>query len=418
MKIVVSAGSYKFHMAPLAAELGKAGFLSSFITAGWPIGWQKFVANLFPRSPGCQRFLDRYEAIPEQLVFSQPQTEFLLKIGDIFFRKFSQRWQQKIHRIAFWLYARGCRKVLVREAPDVYHYRNCYGLGSVDVSRKLNIVSLCDHSIAHPICLAWMESHSGAWPSQHEFIGIQNSLMPLYKQMEGDLCKADHLLVNSDFVKATCVHAGMDPARIHVVYLGVDDAFFETLARPATSKTSSRISLLYAGGWQRRKGVSDIVEALALCKSDWSLEIAGGMEPELKNSSVMKEFLSDTRVKYHGILPREKLGRLMQKHRIFLFPSYCEGSARVIFEAMAAGCFVITTPNSGSIIEDGVHGRLIAAGDIPAFSRAIQEAIENPEWVEDIGKRNAHLVESNYRQNNYASGVRSVYESILSQSIA
>ena len=46
----------------------------------------------------------------------------------------------------------------------------------------------------------------------------------------------------------------------------------------------------------------------------------------------------------------------MSRAEVFVFPSLAEGSARVVAMAMAAGCYVITTPNSGSVVRDGAMG--------------------------------------------------------------
>ncbi len=98
---------------------------------------------------------------------------------------------------------------------------------------------------------------------------------------------------------------------------------------------------------------------------------------------------------------------------IFVFPSYCEGSARVIFAAMACGCFIITTPNSGSIVRHMEHGLLVPAGDATALAQAIAWARESPDFVAKIGWLNSCLVRAEYRQDQYADKIRTVYRSIL-----
>ena len=50
-------------------------------------------------------------------------------------------------------------------------------------------------------------------------------------------------------------------------------------------------------------------------------------------------------------------------------PASVEGSARVVFEALAAGCYVITTPNAGSIVKDEVHGALVEPGSADGLPR-------------------------------------------------
>ena len=95
---------------------------------------------------------------------------------------------------------------------------------------------------------------------------------------------------------------------------------------------------------------------------------------------------------------------------VFVFPTLAEGSARVVFEAMAAGCFVVTTANAGSIVEDGVHGRLVAPGDPMALAAALRATAGDRETVARIGRANAALVARDYRQAEYGTRLFELYE--------
>ena len=64
-----------------------------------------------------------------------------------------------------------------------------------------------------------------------------------------------------------------------------------------------------------------------------------------------------------GHLPWAELAERMSLADVFVFPSFAEGSARVVSMAMACGCCIITTPNSGSIVQEKIHGNVVAPGD-------------------------------------------------------
>ena len=120
----------------------------------------------------------------------------------------------------------------------------------------------------------------------------------------------------------------------------------------------------------------------------------------------------DPRVRYHGVLSRTQLAGLLASAPIFVFPSLAEGSARVVFEALASGCYVITTPNSGSIVEDGVHGRIIPPGDPATLADAIREALAlGPEALSKIGASNARIVRERYRETQYGDNLVALYSS-------
>jgi len=409
MKSLVSNGGYKFHLAPLAAELEKRNCLAGLITAGWPSKWQRKIAEAFPSNAAWKRFLDRHEPISEQLIHSSFKTEILLKTGDLN-RKYSQKIQQLFHEKALNSYSKYAITVLEKIQPSIYHFRSGYGNESIVLSQTLEIPAVCDHSIAYPTIAEYMVKNQGEFPSGKELL-MESPLSRLFAK---DIQQADYIIVNSDFVKQTCVHAGINENLIFVVYLGIDNKFASYLpTKNDKKKHKEKPGLIYVGGWQKRKGVETLIEALSLGPQVESLIVAGGIDPELRSSKTHINFFNQPYVNYKGIVKRSDLPSLLADNSIFVFPSYCEGSARVIFEAMAAGCYIITTPNSGSIVKDGVHGAVVPPGDPVALASAINFALNNEHLVSEIGASNSDLVISSYNQKNYADNIINVYEKIL-----
>jgi glycosyltransferase involved in cell wall biosynthesis len=410
VRAVLSNGFNRFHLAPLAGEIQRHGALVGLLTAGWPKGWQRQLARTFPRSNAWKRFLDRKEAIEDALVNSFVISELLWNLS----RSIGSRLvlpQKTLEAWAFRSYAWRARTALGKLRPDLYHYRSCFGLGSVSTAKKLGVLNLCDQSIAHPRVLSYMVENQGRFPPQG---GVSPATL-IDRYMQLDLDQAEHVLVNSDFVKQTCVHAGMRPEKIHVIYLGVDEKFLEGVPVIDLAQIHRREkALMYAGGLQVRKGVWSLVEVFG-DHSRNSLTLVGNAEPALSNHPKILAFQSSKNLHFHGYLSRVELAKLMTLHSIFVFPSLCEGSARVIFEAMACGCYIITTPNAGSIVEDGVHGRLIPPGDANALAAAIDWAVANKDAVAEIGWRNAQLIRDDYRQCYYGEKVMALYHRLLHQ---
>ena len=61
-----------------------------------------------------------------------------------------------------------------------------------------------------------------------------------------------------------------------------------------------------------------------------------------------------------------------QQADIFVLPSIEEGSALVTYEAMACGLPVVTTPNAGSVVRDGVEGFIVSIRDPDALAERIE----------------------------------------------
>lgn len=144
----------------------------------------------------------------------------------------------------------------------------------------------------------------------------------------------------------------------------------------------------------------------------WTLEVAGTVAADVPRRG---ELMKDPRISVSGWLPREELAKRMAAAEVFVFPSLAEGSARVVFEALAAGCYVVTTRNSGSIVEDGIHGRLVPPGDPHRLATAIRGAAADRRQLAEVGRRNAALVRARYRQRDYGESLAALYEKLLSR---
>ncbi|MDQ7028789.1 MAG: glycosyltransferase family 4 protein, partial [Ardenticatenia bacterium] len=57
---------------------------------------------------------------------------------------------------------------------------------------------------------------------------------------------------------------------------------------------------------------------------------------------------------------------------VFVFPSLQEGSALVTYEALACGLPVVTTPNAGSVVRDGIEGFLVPIRDVEALAARLE----------------------------------------------
>ena len=62
---------------------------------------------------------------------------------------------------------------------------------------------------------------------------------------------------------------------------------------------------------------------------------------------------------------------------MFVLPSLAEGSAEATYEALAAGVPVVTTRAAGSVVRDGIDGRIVPERDPVALADAIAEIVED-----------------------------------------
>ena len=84
---------------------------------------------------------------------------------------------------------------------------------------------------------------------------------------------------------------------------------------------------------------------------------------------------------FTGYLADEELARAVASMDVLFNPSVTEAFGNVTQEAMACGLPVVAAAATGSknLVSDGVNGRLIAPGEIPAFADALRAYVEQPE---------------------------------------
>jgi len=78
-----------------------------------------------------------------------------------------------------------------------------------------------------------------------------------------------------------------------------------------------------------------------------------------------------------GAVPRSEIQRHFAWADVFLLPSICEGSATACYEALAYGLPVIATPNTGSVVRDGLDGYIVPIRDSEAITDRIERLAAN-----------------------------------------
>jgi glycosyltransferase involved in cell wall biosynthesis len=404
--VIISNGFSKFHLSVAAAEADRRHLLSFFLTGAYPTLLIRKILSLplLRASSRLDRLAARGEEIADNLVHPLFSSEALDLLGSVLN-------SEAIQIRAFRHYGRSAIRHVERAASSgarIYHYRAGFGGASVETAKKCGLFTLCDHSIAHPLVIEALVRNQGRMPVREEKVNIS----PFWRYILRDIEQADAVLVNSHFVKDTFNHVGHNCAPVHVIYLGVDNSFLAQA--PQRENESAEFHVLFAGSFNKRKGAETLIAALGrLDHLPWQLEIAGPISAE--EMSQHRSFFSNPRIRCLGVLSRKDLAAAMSRNSVFVFPSLAEGSARVIFEALACGCYVITTPNSGSIVEQGIHGAIVPPGDSFALADAIEYAQKNRDEVSRIGKNNAQLIRTSYRQSSYGEKLCSLYKKMLGE---
>ncbi len=107
----------------------------------------------------------------------------------------------------------------------------------------------------------------------------------------------------------------------------------------------------------------------------------------------------------------------LQAADVFVLPSYAEGLPVALLEAMACGIACVATAISGTmqVLEDGVSGRLVPAGNAEALAVGVREALTTAQGQEWSRRARQHIV-NHYSLDVIVDTYLHMYETLLQDS--
>lgn len=182
------------------------------------------------------------------------------------------------------------------------------------------------------------------------------------KKAASALREADGIVAISEYTKSALLERfPVDPARIRVTHLGVEDERRTPPDPSSVERTRAALGLpseflLFVGASEPRKNLPALVDALALVHergTNIPLVIVGrtGAGRAALLDRIAARGLAD-RVKLTGYLPDAEVRSLYQSAAALVFPSSCEGFGLPLLEAMAAG-LPAAVSRSGALPEIG-----------------------------------------------------------------
>ncbi len=203
---------------------------------------------------------------------------------------------------------------------------------------------------------------------------------------------ADAVLASCEVEAAQFVdYYNADPARVHVVPLGVQHSFFapgdRRAARQALGRDQDDVMLLFVGRLQALKGVELALETLIALRRrgcDASLAIVGG--PSGPDGGATLAALHQ-RVDEAGVIEHvsfvapqshQLLSTWMRAADATLVPSRSESFGLVALESSACGTPVVASNVGGlaNLVEPGVNGLLVASRAAGAWADAVDQVLD------------------------------------------
>ena len=344
----------RFHIMALARELQRRDSLYR-VVSGFP------------------RFALKRELIEPQLLVTAPFFRTmgfgLSKLGlPAPYDEFTYRSTLSVDRTA-------CRILLrAKELPDVYMALSQTGTASGKTAKQLGVPYICDRGSTHileqqHLLSEEFRSHGLRAPT----IDARSIQRELVEYETSDL-----ITVPSHFVARTFIKRGIDRKKIAVVPYGANLHMF----RPSHPKVADAFHVLFVGALSVRKGIPYLLQAFSKVQHpNKRLTLIG---TPMKETELFFKSASGSDIRILGPVPQVQLAAHMSAAQVLVLPSVEEGLALVMAEAMACGCPVLASKNTGAedLFDDGEEGFIVEPRDVEALATRMQRMADNPDLIQ------------------------------------
>lgn len=345
MKVLLTTPG-RFHTFALARELLKRDRLLAIVT-GFP--WEKVARERLPR--------ERVKTFPALTLLAMGlgrlgvPAELLRPLNDIrrgTLDTFGRLWADR---------------------ADVFIGLSGFGLATGRRVQQRGGIYICDRGSSHILYQKRI---------LEEEARIQGTPMPEFNPatVEKELAEyaaADAITVPSEFARQSFLEEGVEEAKLHKIPYGVDLSRF----RPVAPPNPDTFDVLFVGSLSVQKGLPYLYSAFsALNHPRKRLNLAGMSTPDF----AILRCLEPKEARFLGHIRGDALSALMSSSHVLVLPSVQDGFGMVMAEAMACGCPVIASSNTGAsdLFTDGLEGFIVPPRDVAALTTRLQELADDP----------------------------------------
>lgn len=205
----------------------------------------------------------------------------------------------------------------------------------------------------------------------------------------------------------------VEVGKTHVILgSGVDPARYQPLPRRA----GGRFRVVFASRMLRDKGVAEFVAAARQLGGEGMaadfvlLGLPDPGNPDSHSEQELAAWHAEGAVQWWGF--REDMPEILAATDIVCLPTaYGEGVPRILIEAAACGCALITADRPGcrEIVQDGINGLLVPPRDASALANALRQLLRDPERCRRFGAAGRARVLAEFSEAHVIAQTLAVY---------
>jgi glycosyltransferase involved in cell wall biosynthesis len=242
------------------------------------------------------------------------------------------------------------------------------------------------------------------------------------------ICRmADGVLVNAQAVGDVLAGTGYDPAKLHVVFNGVEmlpppsadpGRVRRELGLPAGAPLVATVTRLERAAGVEFKGIGcflDAVARLARRHPDARYLIVGDGHCRAELESRSKALGLEQVVLFTGV--RRDIPDILRELSVSVLPSLTEGLSNSLLEAMACGVPVVATRVGGTpeVVVDNECGLLVPAGDASTLAEAIDRLLVDPPLRARLSNAALQRVAERFSMSRMVQDTENLYETMVAR---
>jgi glycosyltransferase involved in cell wall biosynthesis len=207
-------------------------------------------------------------------------------------------------------------------------------------------------------------------------------------------------------------------ARIFFIHEAMNPVYFRNEWRPNDS-----CSILFVGQLLKRKGVEDLLQAVARVKEQLPkvrLQLVGaGSDNYVRHLKELCAQLSIAdNVEFLGFKSAEQIAKHHLANQLFVLPSENENSPNTLAEAMVSGLPVIATAVGGipSMVQNGQTGRLVERNNPQLLATAMIELLTHADERKRLSENARRVARDRHRPETVAQQTMRAYRELLDSS--
>jgi glycosyltransferase involved in cell wall biosynthesis len=198
--------------------------------------------------------------------------------------------------------------------------------------------------------------------------------------------------------------------RVEIVINGVPAPTVQR--RAAQAGDTPRV--LFVGNLSERKGVSDLLQALArpeMANVPFELTLAGGGDIAAYRAQAERLRVGD-KVQFHGWASQDQLARLLADADVLVLPSYDEGLPLAILEALANGVAVVCTPvgEIPHVLQHRHSACFVEPGDPASIARGLAQVLTDAELRTRLEQAGRAMYQAQFSLVRFAGSIARIHE--------